>query len=184
MTIFGSIHWVKPLSVARVGKVNKLSTFQLLPQDAAFVDAAPEAVVVLIDEIDKAPRDTPNDLLSEIEELSFSIPELGVRVTASPHYRPITILTSNEERALPGPFLRRCAFFNIPFPNTETLRAIVSQTLGIDAKGAMLESALDFVKGVRQNQNISKKPGTSEILAWLDVLRRQPNFDARRSLST
>ena len=75
--------------------------------------------VVLIDEIDKAPRDVPNDLLFELDRFQFDIPELGIRIKADPSRRPMVVVTSNSEKALPAPFLRRCVFYTIPFPPFE-----------------------------------------------------------------
>src|SRR5205085_6127566 len=87
----------------------------LLPNEPTFSDADGQHCVVLIDELDKAPRDTPNDLLAEIENLGFAIPELGIAIRSDPGFRPIVLLTSNSEKSLPEPFLRRCVYFDIPF---------------------------------------------------------------------
>src|SRR5215471_4965664 len=88
----------------------KVTAALLAPDDTAFAGAAPVHRVVLIDELDKAPRDTPNDLLAEIEDMGFKIPELGLLVQADAGFRPIVIITSNSEKSLPDPFLRRCAY--------------------------------------------------------------------------
>ncbi len=83
----------------------------------------PTRSVVLLDEIDKSPRDLPNDVLSALDSMAFSIPELGnQRVEAEPDFRPVLVLTSNSEKALPDPFLRRCIFYHIPFPESTTSR--------------------------------------------------------------
>ena len=82
--------------------------------------------VVLIDEVEKAPRDFPNDILNEIERMYFRIPELGNRaVEADPDHYPIVLMTNNSEKSLPDAFLRRCIYYNIPFPDAEALEAIV-----------------------------------------------------------
>src|SRR5690606_33200853 len=86
--------------------------------------------VVLIDEVDKAPRDFPNDLLDEIDRMEFEVPEFGW--THSARHRPIVIITSNSERQLPDPFLRRCVYHYIPFPDPERLTMILRQRLGAD----------------------------------------------------
>lgn len=162
---------------------------RLLPDDDAFAAATPEHCVVLIDEFDKAPRDTANDLLAEIETMRFVIPELGVKIPAGVR-RPIVILTSNSERALPEPFLRRCAFFDIPPPSDAELALIVSATLGTGGDAAtsatlnpdspLLKSAVGMYRAVCDDRDISRTPGTAELLAWFDVLltRLKLPFDA------
>lgn len=152
----------------------------LLPGDPAFRDAEPCCRVVLIDELDKAPRDTPNDLLAEIENMAFAIPELGLKIDARRNaggvaQRPIVIISSNSERDLPEPFLRRCAFFHIAFPKEAAIRAIVANS--VQAVGAapaterqLVQSATDYLLRLRDHQGLSKKPGTSEFLAWCECL--------------
>jgi AAA domain (dynein-related subfamily) len=100
--------------------------------------AAPGQSVVLIDEIDKAPRDFPNDILNELEHLYFRIPELGGEVVrANPVLRPIVIMTSNSEKSLPDAFLRRCIFYHIPFPNAHRLEEIVlARVVGLSSDSA------------------------------------------------
>lgn len=128
--------------------------------------------VVLIDEIDKAPRDFPNDLLNEIEYMYFRIPELGnQRIDTA--IRPILILTSNSEKNLPEAFLRRCVFYNVPFPTHERLLEIVNRRLGDRAlhRPELVDQALDLFNQLRSEENgMTKHPATSELLAWLHVL--------------
>lgn len=129
--------------------------------------------VVLIDEIDKAPRDFPNDLLNEIDRMAFDIAELPEDVERSRKaaHRPIVIITSNTERQLPLPFLRRCVFHYIDFPNDKKLKDIVDQRLGpLDLDGGLVTSAIDKFLQVRNIANIGKKPATGELLAWLTAL--------------
>jgi len=130
--------------------------------------------VVLIDEIDKAPRDFPNDLLNEVEGMYFKIPELGnKKVTSDPQFRPILILTSNSEKNLPEAFLRRCVFYDIPFPDRDRLSHIVHSRLGeaITDKHALLQDALDLFDRLRDPAGgLHRKPSTSELLAWLRIL--------------
>jgi MoxR-like ATPase len=142
----------------------------------------PRRSVVLIDEIDKAPRDFPNDLLNEIERLSFRVPEL--MNAASPgandgeqgppiQYRPIVIITSNSEKGLPDPFLRRCVYYDIPFPKPEAMRDIVAARIKALGKGSpMLKDALDLFYSLRREQGarLNKQPSTAELLNWLQVL--------------
>jgi MoxR-like ATPase len=131
--------------------------------------------VVLVDEIDKAPRDFPNDLLNEVEGAYFRIPELdNVRIEADPDMRPVLVLTSNSEKNLPDPFLRRCVFYHIPFPDEARLQAIVMSRLGeeIIENRALLRDALEIFGKLRHPAaGLSKKPSTSELLAWLRVLQ-------------
>lgn len=155
----------------------------LIPDDKGFAKAAPEHRVVLIDELDKAPRDTPNDLLFEVERMAFAIPELGVMVRADSGMRPVVVLTSNSEKELPGPFLRRCVFFDIPSPTPETLQAIATNAiLELQGGGALLDSALQLFVAVQQERDLSKKPATAEFLAWLDILLHRERVDPGASL--
>jgi MoxR-like ATPase len=130
--------------------------------------------VVLIDEIDKAPRDFPNDLLHEIDRFEFDVPELRHslnRFKRHPQRRIITIITSNSEKNLPEPFLRRCAFFNIEAPSRELLREIVHKRLGGKANGfgaSEGEFLYRFYETIRAKLN--KKPATAELLNWLKAL--------------
>jgi MoxR-like ATPase len=163
----------------------RVTAAMLLPDDKAFGTAGPEHRVVLIDELDKAPRDTPNDLLAEIEDMSFKIPELGVKVEAGETgFRPIVIITSNSEKSLPEPFLRRCAYFDIPFPRRYnkakdgawpgegTLEQIVEGRIeALQGGGILLQQALDLFQRLRRpDSGVRKTPGTAELLAWLDVI--------------
>ena len=133
----------------------------------------PTRTVVLIDEIDKAPRDFPNDILNEIEMLSFTVRETGRSFATSTSYRPIVILTSNSEKNLPDAFLRRCIFYHISFPSRERLKEIVARRLEPDDQftSEMLDRALDHFEEVRA-LSLTKKPATAECLAWLRVLRQ------------
>ena len=159
-------------------------TGSLLPGFAGFATRAPEHCVVLIDELDKAPRDTPNDLLAEIDTMAFEMPELGLRVTADSNWRPIVIITSNSERALPGPFLRRCLFFDIPPPDRAAMTVIVAQSIeGISAGSALLRDAWNFYVTLRNNPVLRKRPGTAEFLAWMDALVRLAKLTPEGRLS-
>jgi hypothetical protein len=134
--------------------------------------------LVLIDEIDKAPRDFPNDLLNEIEGMYFHVPELdNARVGAHPAMRPVLILTSNSEKNLAEAFLRRCVFYHIPFPDEERLRHIVEARLGdrITPNRELLDDALKLLADLRNPAaGLSKKPSTGELLAWLQLLSAGP----------
>jgi len=131
--------------------------------------------VVLIDEIDKAPRDFPNDLLNEVENLYFRVPELNnARIDAGEELRPILVLTSNSEKNLPDAFLRRCVYYNIPFPDKGRLAEIVMSRVGGFEKSAnrLLDDALDLFFKLRESSSgLRKKPATAELIGWLLMLR-------------
>jgi MoxR-like ATPase len=133
----------------------------------------PKSSVVLIDEIDKAPRDFPNDLLNEMENEEFDIRELNRTVKKSNNdSRIIVIMTSNSEKNLPNAFLRRCVYYNIPFPDEDKLSVIVSQRLSIGNTeyDTAISNAIKKFQDYR-NQAINKKPATSELLDWISVLK-------------
>lgn len=131
----------------------------------------PTRSVVLIDEIDKAPRDFPNDILNEIEETKMIVKETGKTFKADERFRPILIMTSNSEKNLPEPFLRRCLFYHIPFPDTEQLKAILRQKFK-DNKAfttEFIESAIERFQKIRK-MDLKKPPATAELQAWAAVL--------------
>ncbi len=126
-----------------------------------------EQVVLLIDEIDKAELEFPNDLLNEIDEMSFFIPETGEEVRAKE--RPIVIITSNSEKELPDPFLRRCIFHFIEFPDEELMEEIVRVHYP-DIENKLLTEALKKFYMIRQYDMLRKKPSTSELIDWIQAL--------------
>jgi MoxR-like ATPase len=124
-------------------------------------------VVLLIDEVDKADIEFPNDLLQELDRMEFHVYETGETVRA--RHRPIVIITSNNEKELPDAFLRRCFFHYIRFPDMDTMRAIVGvHHPGI--KEALLTTALTQFYEIRETSGLKKKPSTSEVLDWLKLL--------------
>ena len=128
---------------------------------------AGEKLVLLIDEIDKADIEFPNDLLQELDKMEFHVYETNELVKAK--NRPIVIITSNNEKELPDAFLRRCFFHYIRFPEMDTMRRIVEvHHPGI--KDALLTTALTQFYEVREQQGLKKKPSTSEVLDWLKLL--------------
>ncbi|GJD94034.1 AAA family ATPase [Methylobacterium iners] len=128
---------------------------------------APERPVLLIDEIDKADIEFPNDLLTELDRMEFHVYETGETVRAE--RRPIVIITSNNEKELPDAFLRRCFFHYIKFPDAETLQRIVDVHYpGI--KHRLVEEALRIFLEIREAPGLKKKPSTSELLDWLKLL--------------
>lgn len=123
--------------------------------------------VLLIDEIDKADIEFPNDLLQELDRMEFHVYETGQTIRAK--RRPVVIITSNNEKELPDAFLRRCFFHYIRFPDAETLRTIVEAHFpGI--KQTLLTAALEQFFEIRETQGLKKKPSTSEMLDWLRLL--------------
>ncbi|HEX8492776.1 MAG TPA: MoxR family ATPase [Pyrinomonadaceae bacterium] len=146
----------------------------LLPEKLRSIEK--KRSVVLIDEIDKAPRDLPNDILNEIVEMTFKVSELGEEFKSVAHYRPILVLTSNSERDLPDAFLRRCVFYHIDFPDKdpERLEKIVRQrlSLGDGFTEQMLKNALQHFIRIRR-MNLHKPPATAELLGWLRVLEEK-----------
>ena len=128
---------------------------------------ADKKVVLLIDEIDKADIEFPNDLLQELDKMEFYVYETGDTIVAK--QRPIVVITSNNEKELPDAFLRRCFFHYIRFPDTETLKMIVKVHHG-EIKESLLTTALTQFFELRDQPGIKKKPSTSEVLDWLKLL--------------
>jgi MoxR-like ATPase len=124
-------------------------------------------VVLLIDEIDKADLEFPNDLLWELDQMSFYIPETKETVTAK--NRPIVIITSNAEKELPDAFLRRCIFHYIDFPDPEAMEEIV-RVHHPKLDKSLLTQAMEAFYMLRNIPNIQKKPSTSELIDWLQAL--------------
>jgi len=127
-----------------------------------------EQVILLIDEVDKAKRDFSNDLLHELDQMSFFVTETGEEVAAK--HRPIVIVTSNHERDLPEPVLRRCVYNYIEFPSPEQMTEIVKAHVP-DVNERLLQSAIRRFYEIRQAEGLEKKPSTSEMLDWIKVLR-------------
>ncbi|MDM8564555.1 MoxR family ATPase [Candidatus Halobeggiatoa sp. HSG11] len=160
---------------------------QFLP--TVFKHPGQKRSVVLIDEIDKAPRDFPNDILNEIEHNHFRVPELGTDEkieVADENFKPIIILTSNSEKHLPAAFLRRCIYYNIPFPNENILSEIIQKRLTNIIKN---EFAADAVKLFIELRNqLQEKPATAKLLNWLMLFTESSQYrypdDLARTLST
>jgi MoxR-like ATPase len=128
---------------------------------------ADEQVVLLIDEIDKADIEFPNDLLVELDKMEFFVYETGKTIKAK--HRPIIIITSNNEKELPDAFLRRCFFHFISFPSRETMEKIVA-VHHPDVKKGLVNEALEVFFDVRSIPGLKKKPSTSELIDWLKLL--------------
>ncbi|MFN0034846.1 MAG: AAA family ATPase [Saprospiraceae bacterium] len=143
--------------------------------------------VVLLDEIDKAPRDLPNDILAALEKLRFDVPEVGKQYPAdgeplAAHLRPLIVLTSNSEKLLPEAFLRRVVYYNIVFPGSEELFKILEKKAprpSADATGHSDEELQTIVKHFNllrdeKNVKLNKKPATAELIFWAELLHKMP----------
>ncbi len=151
-----------------------------------FHNPEPKQSVVVIDEIDKAPRDFPNDLLNEIDKSYFHVAELeNLKVEADPVKAPILVITSNSEKNLPAAFLCRCVFYDIEPHSDQELKEIVSRCLNefANIEGALLKSAIaKFGELAREDSGMDHKPGTAELLDWLaTLLGRGADVDAELS---
>jgi MoxR-like ATPase len=129
--------------------------------------ASPEQVVLLIDEVDKADIEFPNDLLNELDEMSFHIPETNETISAI--HRPVAVITSNAEKELPDAFLRRCIFHYIEFPDPKLMEEIVKVHFP-DIKTSLLHEAMETFYSLREIDEFRKKPSTSELIDWIRAL--------------
>lgn len=205
-----AILYANPKAHAELIEWEQSNTHDLLVSNAQEADA-PMALpgeearrsVVLIDEIDKAARDVPNDLLNGIERMAFRIRELRNRLVAAPndeHLKPIVVITSNSERDLPDPFLRRCVYYNIPDPSQEKLAEILRlrapAALGptpgaagggdTDRLAPFYQDVLSFFVEYRDDRtsHLAYRPGTSELIDWTHALTRygaDPLGDLKRN---
>ena len=131
---------------------------------------APQLPVLLIDEIDKADIEFPNDLLQELDRMSFDVYETRQRIVAKE--RPIVVITSNNEKELPDAFLRRCFFHYIKFPDRATMQAIIDVHFP-KIQQTLVAKAMDIFYEVRDVPGLKKKPSTSELLDWLKLLMNE-----------
>jgi MoxR-like ATPase len=145
---------------------------QIFPREFEGTNGEPRHTVVLVDELDKAPRDTPNDLLAEVEQMTFRFDELGFDVEAQPAFKPIVVITSNAERNLPDAFLRRCVFHHIDTPSPENMRIIAAARLGgaVDPECPLMVSASRLYEVISEHSS-EKKPGTAEFIALVAYLQ-------------
>lgn len=139
---------------------------------AAHRHAAAVQSLVLIDEIDKAPRDFPNDLLNQIENREFHLPELGAHFQAAEALAPVVVITSNSERQLPEAFLRRCVYHHIEFPKdmAELQNILGARLARLPLGGQALQDAVALFFRIREDRGFSRAPSTSELLDWLRAL--------------
>lgn len=129
--------------------------------------ASPEQLVLLIDEVDKADIEFPNDLLNELDEMNFYIPETNESIAAI--HRPITVITSNAEKELPDAFLRRCIFHYIEFPDPKLMEEIVRVHFP-DIQASLLRETMKTFYALREIDEFRKKPSTSELVDWIRAL--------------
>jgi MoxR-like ATPase len=150
------------------GDVNDIRRYiKLGPLGQAF--SSKERVVLLIDEVDKADLEFPNDLLHELDRMRFVVTETGDEIAA--RERPVVVITSNAEKELPDAFLRRCVFHFIEFPDRDLMARIV-RVHHPDLDDKLLQQALRAFYGLRDTQGLRKRPSTSELIDWIVVLRR------------
>jgi MoxR-like ATPase len=157
--------------------LEKPKTFKDLAPDLFEGSFGPAPSVVLIDELDKAPRDLPNDILRELEDMAFDIRELGVRIRVPrdrqgvPQVRPIVVITSNAERSLPEPFLRRVAFYDISDPSDAKLQQIVELRFTEVKKPDTISKTIELFRRIIDAFPTGERPpGTAEFLAWFSYL--------------
>lgn len=140
-----------------------------------FKHKGPRRSVVLIDEIDKAPRDFPNDILNEIEGMYFKVPELNnMKISADTSMRPLVVITSNSEKHLPDAFLRRCVYYHIHFPDKDRLHKLLEVRVGkyLADSSEFLKDVIDLFYTLRDNNSgLRKKPATAELLGWIIALK-------------
>lgn len=151
--------------VAEARDVNNYLTYQALGEAIR----SERTTVVLIDEVDKAPRDFPNDLLNELDRMAFTVTELAPPVTHRQKARHFVLITSNSERRLPMPFLRRCVYAHIDFPDGDTLARIVALHCAPPSR-SFAELAVERFLELRGLSGLLKPPATGELIAWVRVL--------------
>jgi MoxR-like ATPase len=138
---------------------------------AGYEHDGPRRSVVLIDEVDKAPRDFPNDILAELENRYFKVPQIDNEPIVADHQlRPVVVITSNSEKNLPAPFLRRCAYYHIPPPDAKKLVKILEKRVQVFPGSALYRIALSFYTEARK-ANMEKPPATAELIAWVVYLK-------------
>jgi len=155
---------LKAMSKADICDFSEEARQHLFPK---YISEPPLRGIVLIDEIDKAPRDFPNDILHEIDKMAFTVREIGLTFRASKAYQPVVIITSNSENDLPDAFLRRCLYYHIEFPDKKLLKNIVERHLGALP---FINEALDHFFAIRREKGLKKPPATDECLTWLSIL--------------
>ncbi|MEL6463573.1 MAG: MoxR family ATPase [Pseudomonadota bacterium] len=177
---------------AKLKKISSSATEDTLVKHIAppsVLSAQSPQSVVLIDEIDKAPRDVPNDILNQIDAMSFRIHELGCEIKAPADRRPFVIMTSNSEKSLPEAFLRRCVYVNVPYPSLDrdgtkpTLEDIVVSRLGNVIHARLFAEAFDVFRRIfEQSASFRHRPSPAVFLNWLLVLQAEADGDMDKGL--
>jgi MoxR-like ATPase len=171
------------IQLQALGKAIALTDPDALASGQFVQEKEPVSSVVLIDEIDKAPRDFPNDILHEIENYNFQIKEANnLLIQKGAKQRIVVVLTSNSEKHLPEAFLRRCVFYHIPFPAKDTLIQIVESQLGAKTNYSD-EELIDHFLMLRSLMK-KKKPATAELIAWLRILEMNHFLDSSPNWSS
>jgi MoxR-like ATPase len=167
---FDAASWFRKCQIeqAEVPKANFIASREL---GIAFgwdqTAATTRPAVVLIDEIDKAPRDFPNDLLHELDQMSFRVEETGQTIACPPEKRPIVVITSNAERQLPPPFLRRCIVHHIKLDQDTVLKILRARLAGFSVNDDLLGVAAKFWTSIDKEPNLTRKPTIDEYWRWL-----------------
>ncbi|ETR70821.1 MAG: ATPase-like protein [Candidatus Magnetoglobus multicellularis str. Araruama] len=164
------------IALIQANKASEIKAF--IPNN--YKHTGPKRSVVLIDEIDKAPRDFSNDILNEIENMYVKIPELQNKILSAPKaMNPLIFITSNSEKHLPDAFMRRCVYYHITFPDKDRLKTIVQQRLkempmqtGAAKKRSehFLDDAISLLFYLRERVRLKKKPATGEMLVWIQTM--------------
>lgn len=168
---FDSVRYFHDAHVQAGKPLNKADYVEDRPLWTALLSDKPR--VLLIDEIDKAPRDFPNDLLNELDQMSFTIKETGQKITVRDGNRPLVFITSNSERRLPEAFLRRCTFHHIDFNLDMLHRVVESHSVGFASlaeQDGMLTLAINRFMQLRRGIRLRKQPATGELLVWLKAM--------------
>ncbi len=164
------------LGKAILSTIEKERRQSWLGVNCKFSREAPHCSVVLIDEIDKAPRDFPNDILNELEEKYFKVPEISLQqeIEVNPDLAPVLVFTSNSEKPLSDAFLRRCVYYHIPFPKKDALIDIITKHLNLNnsqMKQLWLQNALELFYYLHDESDLSRRPSSSEFIDWILVLQ-------------
>ncbi|MEM9927957.1 MAG: MoxR family ATPase [Cyanobacteria bacterium P01_D01_bin.50] len=193
--IYDTVSRLRDAQLAAAGRLIKDNDIERINNAASYVQWGPlgrafqkdKRTVVLIDEIDKADIDFPNDLLQELEELRFTVEETGQEIQAEAS--PIIFITSNDEKDLPDAFLRRCLFYYVKFPEPERLKSIIHAIFSnpeSEPSSVLVETAVERFQQLREEMDrggARKKVSTSELIDWFKVLRRHPEDEVLAQLN-
>ncbi|MEO1377106.1 MAG: MoxR family ATPase [Cyanobacteria bacterium J06635_10] len=193
--IYDTVSRLRDAQLAAAGRLLKDNDIERINNPASYVQWGPlgrafqkdKRTVVLIDEIDKADIDFPNDLLQELDELRFTVEETGQEIQAEAS--PIIFITSNDEKDLPDAFLRRCLFHYVKFPEPERLKSIIHAIFSnpeSEPSSVLVETVVERFQQLREEMDrggARKKVSTSELIDWFKVLRRHPEDEVLAQLN-